>query len=123
MPRTRAQLEQAAADAEAWLDQLDPAIATVEDPADLRRVGLALRHVADAEHALEEAVTDARHNGRSWAMIATVLGTSKQAAQKRYERAPLEAPNIENVTAAPAARGSGRRVAPKGKRKRVVRNP
>jgi hypothetical protein len=46
MPRTREQLEQAAAAARAWLDSLDPAIGPAEDPRDLRRIGLALGDVA-----------------------------------------------------------------------------
>ena len=48
MPRTREQLEQATADAEAWLDQLDPDITPTEDVADLRAVTDAMRAVAGA---------------------------------------------------------------------------
>lgn len=84
MPRTREQLEQAAADAEAWLDSLDPAETPAEDPRDLRRIGLALADVAKAEGDLADAVADARRNGRSWGEIALVLGVSKQAARQRY---------------------------------------
>lgn len=84
MPRTREQLEQAAADAEAWLDSLDPAETPAEDPRDLRRIGLALADVAKAERDLADAVADARRNGRSWGEIALVLGVSKQAARQRY---------------------------------------
>jgi len=43
MPRTRQELERAAADAELWLDSLDPATSRADDPIDLRRIGLALR--------------------------------------------------------------------------------
>jgi hypothetical protein len=84
MPRTREQLEQAAAEAEAWLDSLDPAETPAEDPRDLRRIGLALADVAKAERDLADAVADARRNGRSWGEIALVLGVSKQAARQRY---------------------------------------
>lgn len=87
MPRTRAQLEQAAADAEAWLDALDPSVTPAEDPRDLRRIGVALGEVATAEGELADAVADARHNGRSWGEIALVLGVSKQAARQRYGEA------------------------------------
>jgi tRNA A37 N6-isopentenylltransferase MiaA len=80
VPRTREQLEQAAAEAEAWLNSLDPATTSAEDPQDLRRVGRALAEVADAEGKLADAVAGARRNGRSWAKIAMVLGVSKQAA-------------------------------------------
>ena len=86
MPRTRAQLEQAAADAEAWLEELDPAEVDKPeaDATDLRRIGTALRAVAAAEHELTEAVGLARENGRSWAEIAMVLGVSREAARKRF---------------------------------------
>jgi hypothetical protein len=92
MPRTREQLEAAALETEAWLDSLEPATSPAEDPADLRRIGLALVHLADDERELAEAVDQARRNGRSWSMIAMALGVSKQAARKRYgERSQLDA--------------------------------
>lgn len=84
MPRTRKQLEQAAADAQAWLDSLDPATTQAEDPRDLRRIGLALGDVAAAESELADAVAAARANSRSWGEIALALGVSKQAARERY---------------------------------------
>lgn len=94
MPRSRAQLEQAAADAEAWLDQLDPADSTVEndDPADLRTIAAALNVAAAVEQAVGAAVAAARQKGRSWNEIARILGVSRQAAQKRYDQpAPVVA--------------------------------
>jgi hypothetical protein len=94
MPRTRQQLEQAAADAEKWLDHLehdDPDV-HVDDPADLRAIAYALAAVAAAENAVAEAVTTARRNGRSWGDIAMVLGVSRQAAQKRYDQPAAAAP-------------------------------
>lgn len=84
MPRTRKQLEQAAADAEAWLDSLDPDSTPAEDISDLAAIGAALSKVAEAESDIEAAVSTARANGRSWPRIALVLGISKQAAQQRY---------------------------------------
>lgn len=84
MPRTREQLDQAARDAEAWLDSLDPAETPAEDPRDLRRIGLAVKDVAAAEKELADAVAAAREAGRSWGEIALVLGVSKQAARQRY---------------------------------------
>jgi hypothetical protein len=93
VPRTREQLEQAAAEAEEWLDNLDPddADLTVDDPADLRAVGQALAAVASAEQSLAAAVAASRKNGRSWARIAAVLGVSKQAASRRYADALQQA--------------------------------
>ncbi|MDT7751559.1 MAG: hypothetical protein QOD96_5221 [Pseudonocardiales bacterium] len=86
MPRTRAQLEKAAAEATDWLDNLDPddPSVTVEDTADLRAVGLALAAIAASEANLAATVAAARANGRSWARIGAILGVSKQAAMRRF---------------------------------------
>lgn len=86
MSRTREELERAASEAEAWLDSLDPATAPADNPADLRRIGLALRELADDQHEIEEAVAAARENGRSWGEIGLVLGISRQSARERYGR-------------------------------------
>lgn len=91
MPRTREELEKAAAEAEAWLDALDPATTPAEDPADLRRIGLALRALADEQLEVEQAVAAARANGRSWGEVGLVLGVSRQAARERYGQ-PATAP-------------------------------
>ncbi len=84
VPRTQQQLEQAATDAEAWLDALDPATTAAEDPADLRRIGRALRGLSDEQREVDQAVRAAHRNGRSWAEIGLVLGISRQAARERY---------------------------------------
>jgi len=84
MPRTRDELERAATEAEAWLDSLDPATTPAENPSDLRRIGLALRGLADEQREVDEAVAAARENGRSWGKIGLVLGISRQAARERY---------------------------------------
>lgn len=86
MPRTRAQLQQAADDAEQWLDALGPAAirAADADASALRRIGAALSQVAASQAELENAVAAARNHGHTWTQIATMLGTSRQAAQERY---------------------------------------
>lgn len=86
MPRTREQLDQAAGDAERWLDSLDPAaIASPDaDASHLRRLGAAVRSVAASQTELTEAVAAAREHGHTWTQVATMLGTSRQAAQERY---------------------------------------
>lgn len=84
MPRTRAELERAADEAQSWLDSLDPAVTPAEDPVDLRRIGLALRGLADQQNEVDTAVAAARANGRSWAEIGFVLGISRQSARERY---------------------------------------
>jgi hypothetical protein len=90
MPRSRERLEQAVIEAESWLDGLDPGdgTVTVDDPADLRQIARAFRSVVDAEQVLTLSITAARANGRSWNEIASVLGMSRQATQKRYDRHP-----------------------------------
>jgi hypothetical protein len=86
MPRTREQLQHAAEAAERWLDSLDPtAIASPDaDASRLRRIGDAVRAVAKGQVELADAVTEARVHGHTWTQIATMLGTSRQAAQERY---------------------------------------
>ncbi len=86
MPRTRAQLQKALADTEAWLDTLDlAALASPDsDGKDLRAVGDALRAVAASDLTLAEQVAAARANGRTWTQIAAVLGVTKQAARERF---------------------------------------
>jgi len=90
VPRTREELERAAAQAETWLDSLDPAVMPAEDPVDLRRIGLALRGLVEEQREVDEAVAAARANGRSWAEIGLVLGISRQAARERYSQ-PMRA--------------------------------
>lgn len=70
--------------AETWLDQLDPETTPAEDPADLRRIGIAHHNLYAARAKLDRAVTDARAAGRSWGAIGMVLGVSKQAARQRF---------------------------------------
>jgi hypothetical protein len=84
MPRTQDQMEQAARDAEAWLDSLDPDVTRPNDSDDLRRIGRALGGVVDAQTELGEAVAAARAGGRSWARIGLILGVSGEAARQRY---------------------------------------
>jgi hypothetical protein len=93
MPRTREQLQQAADDAERWLDSLDPAAVASPD-ADgtyLRRIGAAVSAVAASQVGLADSVSAAREHGHTWTQIATVLGTSRQAAQERYGE-PVDRP-------------------------------
>ncbi len=84
MPRTREQLEKAAAAAETWLEALDPGTTPAENPTDLRRIGMALRNLADDQREVDEAIAAARENRRSWGEIGRVLRGSRQAARERY---------------------------------------
>ncbi|HEY5179579.1 MAG TPA: hypothetical protein VIJ07_07375, partial [Dermatophilaceae bacterium] len=44
----------------------------------------ARRHLIDAHEELQVAVTRARQHHATWAAIARVLGTTRQAAQQRF---------------------------------------
>lgn len=71
-------------DIEQLLDTINLDDYPVDDPADLRRIGLAAHEVKRAKTELAEAVAAARANGRSWGFIGLTLGISKQAAQQRF---------------------------------------
>ena len=47
-------------------------------------IGHARARLTDAEAELTAAVTRARQHGHSWAVIASRLGITRQAAQQRY---------------------------------------
>lgn len=84
MARTIAELEQAAKEARAALDDLDLSTDPSEDASDLRRISQTLEARVAQEHELERAVLTARANGRSWAMIGLAMGVSRQAARDRF---------------------------------------
>lgn len=84
MPQTKGQI-----DVEQWLDALDPDITPARDARSLRAVGEALTALEQAEAHLQQAVADAHAAGDSWAAIGTVLGTSRQAAHRKF--GPVEA--------------------------------
>ena len=69
-------------------DELSARFANTEpdlrDAAPLRAIRDAVTERAAAERRLAEAVTAARTTGASWAAIAAMLGTSGEAARKRY---------------------------------------
>lgn len=71
-------------DVEEWLDTLDPETTPGRDARHLREVGKALTALEEAEKNLEEAVRAAHEAGDSWAAISSVLGTSRQAAHRKY---------------------------------------
>lgn len=55
-----------------------------KDAAALRGIAAAVQAVAASERAVADAVAEARSAGHSWGPIALMLGTSRQAAQRRY---------------------------------------
>lgn len=71
-------------DVEEWLDTLDPSATPAKDARHLREIGQALSNLEEAEQALERAVANARQAGDSWEAIGAVLGTSRQAAHRKF---------------------------------------
>ena len=53
-------------------------------PRPLARVRLAQARLHDAQIKLDEAVFDAKEAGHTWAEIAEVFGTSREAAYQRF---------------------------------------
>jgi hypothetical protein len=69
---------------EDWLDSIDTDSVDVRDGKYLRAIGAALDSREAADRQLEEAVSAARAAGESWQAIGVVLGTSKQAAHRKF---------------------------------------
>ena len=81
------------AEAEAWLNDLDPDETPADDPVDLRKIGLAQLAVEAARIELEVAVRSARDKKRTWAAIGRTLGITRQSAQQRFG-SPLDTATI-----------------------------
>lgn len=71
---------------DAWLDDLDPNVTPARDGRYLRRIGETLDNLDDAERDLHGAIDAARSAGESWSAIGMVLGTSRQAAHRKFGR-------------------------------------
>lgn len=69
---------------EAWLDDLDLTPENMRDGSHLARVGAALDALESAERDLADAVARAHAAGDTWAAIGAVLGTSRQAAHRKF---------------------------------------
>ena len=71
---------------ERWADKVEPGDLASVDTSALRQ----LAKLAEQREALDDEVTDAVHAARratrSWSEIGTMLGVSKQAAQRKYGR-------------------------------------
>ncbi|MGG7464708.1 MULTISPECIES: hypothetical protein [unclassified Plantibacter] len=71
---------------DAWLDSLAHRTEQARDGAHLRAIGEALTELEAAQARLDQAVHNAHDAGDSWAAIGVVLGTTRQAAHKRFGR-------------------------------------
>lgn len=83
MSPTRAQR---AAALEAWADGVDGDDLVEVDTDELKAIAQYAALRDRLETALADAVRVARSNGRSWSEIGTMLGVSKQAAQRKYSK-------------------------------------
>ncbi|GAA1058232.1 hypothetical protein GCM10017608_06340 [Agromyces luteolus] len=88
---------------EAWLDELELAKSDMRDGAQLARIGAALDALEAAERDLADAVAEAHAAGDTWAAIGAVLGTSRQAAHRKY--APLANESVPNAVGRNIASG------------------
>jgi hypothetical protein len=83
------------------------------EPDPLHLVRVAKGAFEFANDTLHEMVSGARRAGYSWSAIADVLGTSRQAAQKRFARRRLPKPRQPSAAAVQAIlRRSGRLALP-----------
>lgn len=71
-------------DVEEWLDKLDVDPSEARDATNMRRIAACAHALTDAETRLIDAVTAARADGDTWAVIGTALGVSRQAAYQRF---------------------------------------
>lgn len=69
---------------EAWLDSLDLDKSQMRDGSNLAKIGAALTAVEEADANLDRAIAEARAAGDSWTAIGIALGTSRQAAHRKY---------------------------------------
>jgi len=81
MTTTRAQR---AAALEEWADTVDTDDLLVANTDALRLIAELAERRDGLDQALAEAVRTARGDHRSWSEIGTMLGVSKQAAQRKY---------------------------------------
>lgn len=71
---------------EEWADMVDVEDLVVADTESLRTIAELAEQRGELDAALVEAIRSARRADRSWSEIGTMLGVSKQAAQKKYGR-------------------------------------
>ncbi len=82
MPRSLQEILEHADELERRFAEHDPA--NVRDAATLHAIRDAVTERAATERRIAEAVTAARKAGVSWSAIGGMLGTSGEAARKRY---------------------------------------
>lgn len=76
-----------AAALERWADDVAPEALVEIDTRALRHLAELAEQRETLESELTRAVLEARRSDRSWSEIGSMLGVSKQAAQRKYGRA------------------------------------
>ena len=71
---------------EEWADMVEAEDFVVADTESLRTIAELAEQRGELDAAMVEAIRSARRADRSWSEIGTMLGVSKQAAQKKYGR-------------------------------------
>jgi len=69
---------------EEWAERVESSDLTEADTEALRSIAELAERRDVVEEELTEAVRSARQAHRSWSEIGTMLGVSKQAAQRKY---------------------------------------
>lgn len=82
----RSRVEKAAA-LERWADEVAPEALVELDTTALRLLAELAEQRTTLESELTRAVLEARRANRSWSEIGSMIGVSKQAAQRKYGRA------------------------------------
>lgn len=76
-------------DVHEWLDAVGDTHSSMRDASRLRAIGTALTELELAQAKVDRAVQEAKDAGESWAAIGVVMGTSRQAAHKRYRTSAI----------------------------------
>jgi hypothetical protein len=69
---------------EQWAERVESSDLKEADTEALRTIAELAERRDDVESELTEAVRSARQANRTWSEIGTMLGVSKQAAQRKY---------------------------------------
>ena len=83
---SKATRDEKAAALERWADDVEPDDLVAVDTSVLRQLAKLADQRAELDNAVTEAVRAARTAHRSWSEIGAMLGVSKQAVQRKYNR-------------------------------------
>lgn len=92
MPRTLQEMLDHADELADEAERYEPAEGDIRDAAALRALSQTVLALAQLNRVLADQVAAARRGGHSWAAIATMLGTSGEAARQRYREHTADTP-------------------------------